>query len=66
MELLIIKSNLDYIRFKEDTYLPVKLDKASVFPLDQIKHVQNHVVCLREKGFANVCIKKLVLTEEDL
>ena len=66
MELLIIKSSLDYIRFKEDAYLTVNLDKASVFPMDQIKIVQRHVARLREQGFAGVCIKKLVLTEEDL
>ena len=66
MELLIIKSGSDYIRFTNNTYLPVRLDKASVFMMDQIKVVQNHESILKQQGFKNVCIKKLVLTEKDL
>jgi rhodanese-related sulfurtransferase len=66
MKLLIIKSGQDYIRFKDDKYLPVSIDKASVFPLSRINVVQTHATQLREQGFENVGIKKLVLTEEDL
>ena len=66
MELLIIKSGKKYIRFKDNNYLFVKLDKASVFPMDQMDAVKKHESLLQEKGFGNVCIKKLVLTEEDL
>ncbi len=66
MELLIIKSGRQYIRFKDDTYLLVSLDKASVYPLDKIDVVQQHASCLKEKKFYNVCIKKLILTEKDL
>lgn len=66
MELLILKSDQAYIRFKDEDYLAVKLDKASVFPLDRMELVKKHEIRLREKGFLNVSIKKLVLTEEDL
>ena len=66
MELLIIKSGRDYIRFKDDTYLFVSLDKASVYPFDQMDVVQQHAACLMEKGFQDVCIKKLVLEEREL
>jgi len=66
MELLIIKSGQKYIRFKDDTYLIVSLDKASVYPFDKMALVQQHESCIKEKGFKNVCIKKLVLTEKDL
>ncbi|MBU0462736.1 MAG: hypothetical protein KKD21_11660 [Proteobacteria bacterium] len=66
MELLIIKSGKQYIRFKDDTYLLVNLDKASVYPFDKMDVVQQHESCLKEKGFHNVCIKKLILTEKDL
>lgn len=66
MELLILKSDQAYIRFKDNGYLLVKLDKASVFPIDQMELVRMHERRLKEKGFLNVCIKKLVLTEEDL
>lgn len=66
MDLLILKSGLDYIRFKDKAYLRVSLDRASVFPLDQLEVVQQHESCLKQKGFESVCIKKLVLREEDL
>jgi hypothetical protein len=66
MELLIIKSGRDYIRFKDGNALPVRIDKASVFPFDQMDRVRQHASRLKENGFDNVCIKKLVLTEEDI
>lgn len=66
MELLIIKNNTDYFRFKKGQSFIVKMDKASVFPADQIDLVKEHVKRLRSEAFENVCIKKLVLTEEDL
>ncbi len=66
MELLIVKSNTDYFRFKEEGSLLVKMDKASVFPMDQINIVKQHESRLIQEGFKDVCIKKLVLTEEDL
>ncbi len=65
MELLIVKSNTDYIRFKEEGSLLVKMDKASVFPMDQIDTVKQHKARLIQEGFKDVYIKKLVLTEED-
>jgi hypothetical protein len=66
MELLILKSGQDYLRFKDDAPLLVRLEKASVFPFDQMEKVQAHESRLRKNGFPNVCIKKLVLTEEAL
>ncbi len=66
MELLIIKCGQKYIRFKDGAYLIVNLDKASVFPLDQLPAVQEHLDGLKNKSFDQVQIKKLVLTEEDL
>ena len=66
MELLILKNETAYFRFKEEVSLLVKLDKASVFPMDQIDIVKQHESRLIHEGFANVCIKKLVLTEKDL
>ncbi len=64
--MLILKSGQDYIRFKDKAYLRVRLDRASVFPLDQMEMVQQHESSLKARGFDCVCIKKLVLTEEDL
>ncbi len=66
MELLIIRTNDQYIRVKPDQFLEVNLDKASVFPMDRLDHVRALEAQLRDKGFENVVIKKLVLTEEDL
>ena len=66
MELLILKSGRDYIRCKASTYLLVKLDKASVFPMDQLNRVREHEIRLNQEGFQTVRIKKLILTEEDL
>ena len=66
MELLIIKSGRKYIRFKDDSYILVSLDKASVYPFDKMDKVRQHESCLKEKGFQAVCIKKLILEEKDL
>ncbi len=62
-ELLIIKDNENYIRVKENQYSCCSLDKASVFPMDKILNVKEHVKCLKNKGFDRACIYKLILTE---
>ena len=66
MELLIIKTGKDYIRVKDDNFYIVKLDKASVFPFEKLDLVKNHASRLKEQKFNSICIKKLILTEEDL
>ena len=66
MELLIMKTGKDYIRIKDDNYFIVKLDKASVFPFEKLDLVKDHESRLKSQKFNNICIKKLILTEEDL
>ncbi len=66
MELLILKSGIDYIRIKDDGPVMVHLDKASVFPMDQIDIVNAHKADVVALGFENVSVRKLILTEEDL
>lgn len=66
MELLLIKSGEDYIRYKDNQYLKVGLDKASVFPMDQLDKVKRYASDMENHQFKNIVIKKLVLTEEDL
>ncbi|MFO7749692.1 MAG: hypothetical protein R6V54_06325 [Desulfobacteraceae bacterium] len=66
MELLILKSGSSYIRDKEEKFLVVGLDKASVFPMDRMKKVLAFKERLKREGFKEACIKKLVLKEEDL
>ena len=64
MELLIIKNRNEYVRIKEDTYLFVGLDKASVFPLMELETVQAHIGKLRAQGFEDARIYRLKLSEE--
>ncbi len=65
MELLIIKSGSDYIRVKENSFVLCGLDKASVFPLDMAVAVKSLRDRLASEGVGHVCIKKLVLTEQE-
>ena len=64
MELLIMKNKNEYVRVKEDAYLFVGLDKASVFPLEKLETVQGHIKKLQDQGFEHVAIYKLKLIEE--
>ena len=66
MELLIIKTKGGYLRIKPDEFLAVTLEKASVFPMAELAHVQGLAAGARNRGFGDVAVKKLVLTEEDL
>lgn len=66
MELLIIKTKDTYIRVKEDGFLIVGLDKASVFPMENLEKVRTYEARLKTEGYSDITIKKLVLTEEDL
>ena len=43
MELLIIKHKDTYVRVKDAAYFWVGLDKASVFPLEKLETVREHV-----------------------
>ena len=64
MELLIMKNKTEYVRVKEDAYLFVGLDKASVFPLEKIETVRGHIKNLQARGFKHVSIYRLKLIEE--
>ena len=65
-ELLIIKSGSKYIRIKEGRYLLCGLDKASVFPMEKLEDVKNHLEKIKEKGRLSSAIFKLILREEPL
>lgn len=64
-ELLIIRSDENYIRYKDGSYFPAPFDKASVFPVEKAETVLHHLDRARRAGFGNACIRKLVITEED-
>ena len=66
MELLIIKSGEDYVRVKTEDYILCQLDKASVFPIDNLDEVKKHVKKLKETDFPLITIYKLTLIEEPL
>ena len=64
MELLIIKNKNEYLRVKDREYLFVGLDKASVFPLEKLETVQDHIKKLQDQGFEHIAIYRLKLSEE--
>ncbi len=63
-ELFILKNDDDYIRVKETAYSVSRLDKASVFPLTELNAVTEHLEQMKQAGFLNPGIFKLILTEE--
>jgi hypothetical protein len=63
MDLLIIKCGRDYIRVKEDTFITVGLDKASVFPMDQLDQVRDRLKQVQASGLVQAAIYRLTLTE---
>ncbi|THB74136.1 MAG: hypothetical protein D3926_22535 [Desulfobacteraceae bacterium] len=63
-ELLIIRAGADYIRVKDDGFNRCGLEKASVYPVDQVEKVRGLACELETQGFEAVVIKKLILTEE--
>ena len=64
MDLLVIKSSDSYVRVREGFYQLGGLDKASVFPVDQLEAVQHHLEALCKQGIAGAQIYRLTLTEE--
>ena len=64
MELLIIKSGKDYVRVNEGDYIRCNLDKASVFPMDKLDIIKDHVKRLRNGDFAPVSVNRLIISEE--
>lgn len=64
MELLIIKAKGGYYRFKDGSYLPCELNKASVFPLDRVKEARKLCATLHRDGIAEAYLKKLTIIEE--
>lgn len=65
-QLLIIKIQADYIRVKDDNYLVCGLDKASVFPMEELDTVKAHVAAMEKKQGWHGTIYRLSLREEKL
>ena len=66
MDLLVIKNGPDYVRIKDGSFLSVGLEKASVFPSDQLDRVKELHRSARKHGFPEAAIFRLNLTEAPL
>lgn len=66
MELLIIKTDTRYLRFKNGECSATGLDKASVFPMAQLETVEAQLSFARAHGFPEAAIYRLTLTETPL
>lgn len=62
--LLIIKNGNDYVRVKGEEYHTCTIDKASVFPMEKLELVKKHVESMKQNGFDQPAISRLVLKEE--
>ena len=62
--LLIIKNRDQYIRVKGDDYQVCNLDKASVFPMEKLEQVKRHIETMKQNGFEQPVMAKLILREE--
>jgi hypothetical protein len=62
--LLIIKNRDQYIRVRGDDYQVCNLDKASVFPMEKLELVKRHIESMKQTGFEQPVMAKLILREE--
>jgi hypothetical protein len=63
MQLLIKKTGNEYIRIKDGSYDAVGLDKASVFPWEQLAQAKDQLADVRNHGFPKAALYRLTLTE---
>ncbi len=63
MDLLTIKSGASYIQVKNGSYLLCRLDKASVFPMNLLEEVREHVNRACVSGVPDASIFRLALVE---
>ncbi|MBW2112355.1 MAG: hypothetical protein JRF51_14710 [Deltaproteobacteria bacterium] len=64
MELLVIKTGKGYVRVGRGDYSLCGLERASVFPMDELDTVRGHVQRLRERNYGTVSINRLIMREE--
>jgi len=63
-ELLIVKAGNHYLRFFPEGHQFCAFDKASVFPLDQVAQVRDHMRRAYDDGIADIELHKLTIIEE--
>lgn len=63
-QLLLIKEGADYFRFSGDGYVRCSLQKASVYPMQQLAQVKALHSQLLDEGCAGARIMLLSLTEQ--
>jgi hypothetical protein len=64
MELLVVKAEGDYFRFVEDGFEKCGMNKASVYPLNELERVRTYCQKVVDSGLP-AHIKKLTILEED-
>jgi hypothetical protein len=62
-ELIVIKTGEKYFRCNEGEHSLCSLEKASVFPLAKLDHVRDIVTEIESRGYPDVHLNKLVITE---
>jgi len=65
-ELLVLKSQENYIRVLENGFKPCPLDKASVFPMRQLELVISLGHSLVKAGYRDVSLQRLTIFEEKM
>lgn len=62
-ELIIVKTGEDYCRFTEDGFERCSMNKASVFPFEQLNEAKSWCAKLKMVGVESV-LMKLTISEE--
>jgi hypothetical protein len=63
-ELLIVKAGNQYLRFLPEGHQCCTFAKASVFPLDQVAEVREHMRRAHADGASDLALQKLTIIEE--
>lgn len=63
--LLIVKSGTRYIRFLDKSFSLTEMNKASVFPIEQISILKEKIVSFNKKGLVDAEIRLLTITENE-
>jgi len=59
-----LQAKESYYRFTDDGYLPYKMNKGSVFPLEQVEKAKRLCTALHRDGITDASLIKLTVIEE--
>jgi hypothetical protein len=66
IRLLVVKSGTDYLRFVSGGHLLCQMDKASVFPFEQLPRVKEMMHQAMDAGASPLQLCQLTIVEEPL